>query len=134
MIVDERIITFINSLDTKNSEILEDIEREAHLDNRSGDISKRSGGKPSRKIGEKTDIPAVRGCADNKPGGDRYKRYGDAHRREYRGLNAAPAAEHENPSLTAAADKAACQVMSTIAYNFKFVYYHRHKNHAFLLP
>ena len=33
MIVDERIITFINSLDTKNSEILEDIEREALADN-----------------------------------------------------------------------------------------------------
>ena len=29
MIVDERIITFINSLDTKNSEILEQIETEA---------------------------------------------------------------------------------------------------------
>lgn len=29
MIVDERIVTFINSLDTKNSEILETIEREA---------------------------------------------------------------------------------------------------------
>lgn len=33
MIVDERIVTFINSLDTKNSEILETIEREA-LENR----------------------------------------------------------------------------------------------------
>ena len=29
MIVDERIVTFINSLDTKNSEILETVEREA---------------------------------------------------------------------------------------------------------
>ena len=29
MIVDERIVTFINSLDTRNSEILETIEREA---------------------------------------------------------------------------------------------------------
>ena len=29
MIVDERIVTFINSLDTKNSEILETIESEA---------------------------------------------------------------------------------------------------------
>ena len=29
MIVDERIVTFINSLDTENSRILEDIEREA---------------------------------------------------------------------------------------------------------
>ena len=29
MIVDERIVTFINSLDTKNSEILEKIESEA---------------------------------------------------------------------------------------------------------
>ena len=29
MIVDERIVTFINSLDTENSEILETIEREA---------------------------------------------------------------------------------------------------------
>ena len=28
MIVDERIITFINSMDTENSEILEQIERE----------------------------------------------------------------------------------------------------------
>lgn len=33
MIVDERIVTFINSLDTKNSEILEVIEREALDDN-----------------------------------------------------------------------------------------------------
>ena len=32
MIVDERIVTFINSLDTKNSEILENIEREALAD------------------------------------------------------------------------------------------------------
>lgn len=32
MIVDERIVTFINSLDTKNSEILEEIERKAHAD------------------------------------------------------------------------------------------------------
>ena len=29
MIVDERIITFINSMDTENSEILETIEQEA---------------------------------------------------------------------------------------------------------
>ena len=29
MIVNERIVTFINSLDTKNSEILETIESEA---------------------------------------------------------------------------------------------------------
>ena len=29
MIVDERIVTFINSLDTENSKILEAIEREA---------------------------------------------------------------------------------------------------------
>ena len=29
MITDERIVTFINSLDTENSKILEDIEREA---------------------------------------------------------------------------------------------------------
>ena len=29
MIVDERIVTFINSLDTKNSELLEKIESEA---------------------------------------------------------------------------------------------------------
>ena len=29
MIVDERIVTFINSLDTENSRILEDIEKEA---------------------------------------------------------------------------------------------------------
>ena len=29
MITDERIVTFINSLDTENSEILETIEREA---------------------------------------------------------------------------------------------------------
>ena len=29
MIVDERIITFINSMDTENSEILEQIEKEA---------------------------------------------------------------------------------------------------------
>ena len=29
MIVDERIVTFINSLDTRNSEILETIENEA---------------------------------------------------------------------------------------------------------
>ena len=32
MIVDERIVTFINSLDTKNSELLETIEREARAD------------------------------------------------------------------------------------------------------
>lgn len=32
MIVNERIVTFINSLDTKNSELLEKIEREAHAD------------------------------------------------------------------------------------------------------
>ena len=30
MIVDERIVTFINSLDTENSRILEEIEKEAH--------------------------------------------------------------------------------------------------------
>ena len=30
MIVDERIVTFINSLDTENSRILEEIEQEAH--------------------------------------------------------------------------------------------------------
>ena len=29
MIVDERIVTFINSMETENSEILETIEREA---------------------------------------------------------------------------------------------------------
>ena len=29
MIVDERIVTFINSMETENSEILEAIEREA---------------------------------------------------------------------------------------------------------
>ena len=34
MIVDERIVTFINSLDTKNSALLEEIEREA----RAGDV------------------------------------------------------------------------------------------------
>ena len=32
MIVDERIITFINSMDTENSEILEQIEKEARAD------------------------------------------------------------------------------------------------------
>ena len=32
MIVDERIVTFINSLDTKNSEFLEMIEKEARRD------------------------------------------------------------------------------------------------------
>ena len=32
MIVDERIVTFINSLDTKNSELLEMIEKEARRD------------------------------------------------------------------------------------------------------
>ena len=32
MIVDERIVTFINSLDTKNSELLETIEKEARRD------------------------------------------------------------------------------------------------------
>ena len=32
MIVDERVVTFINSLDTKNSELLEQIEREALAD------------------------------------------------------------------------------------------------------
>ena len=32
MIVDERIVTFINSLDTKNSELLEIIEKEARRD------------------------------------------------------------------------------------------------------
>lgn len=32
MIVNERIVTFINSLDTKNSELLEKIEREARAD------------------------------------------------------------------------------------------------------
>ena len=32
MIVDERIVTFINSLDTENSEILEAIEQEALAD------------------------------------------------------------------------------------------------------
>ena len=41
MIVDERIMTFINSMDTENSEILEQIEKEARADS----VCRSSGGR-----------------------------------------------------------------------------------------